>query len=143
MVEVIASNVGALGGGTQLNSDQAQQPIVCAVDIGTSSLKAGLIDSGGSLLEWAREPFDIEEHGPLETWPAESWWDAFVSAVRSFTRPEQISAVAVSGNGPTIVPMDEQGRALSAASLWINRRDRFIQGEPSFFLPKVAWIAEH
>ncbi|MFW5727565.1 MAG: xylulokinase [Spirochaetota bacterium] len=126
-----------------MNSDQAQQPIVCAVDIGTSSLKAGLIDSGGFLLEWAREPFDIEEHGPLETWPAETWWDAFVSAMRSFTRPERITAVAVSGNGPTIVPMDEQGRALSEASLWINRRDRFLQGEPSFFLPKVAWIAEH
>lgn len=122
--------------------DQAQQPIVCAVDIGTSSLKAGMIDSGGTLLAWARVPFELEEHGPLETWPAETWWDAFITALRSFPHPTKISAVAISGNGPTIVPVDAEGRSLSAASLWINRRDKFIQGEPSFFLPKIAWIAE-
>ena len=129
-------------GTASFDFDQAQQPIVCAVDIGTSSLKAGMIDAGGTLLAWARVPFELEEHGPLETWPAETWWDAFITALRSFPHPTQISAVAISGNGPTIVPVDAQGRSLSAASLWINRRDKFIQGEPSFFLPKIAWIAE-
>ncbi len=123
--------------------DQAQRPIVCAVDIGTSSLKAGLIDSGGSLLAWARVPFEIEEHGPLETWPADSWWQAFVSALHTFQHPELIAAVAISGNGPTVVPIGPQGEALSEASLWINRRDKFLAGQSSFFLPKIAWIAEH
>jgi len=130
-------------GSGSTNISQAEQPIVCAADLGTSSLKAGLIDAGGTLLEWVRVPFNIENSKPLETWPPELWWNAFISALSSFSQPGKIAAVAISGNGPTVVPLDAEGRPLSEASLWINKRDKGISGEPSFFLPKVAWLAAH
>jgi len=127
----------------QIEINKAVGPIACAVDVGTSSLKAGLIDAGGSLIEWARVPFELEGQGPLETWPAESWWDALLSALHSFSEPSCIAAIAISGNGPTIVPIDRNGKTLSEASLWINKRDRAVPEEPSFFLPKVGWLAQN
>ncbi|HKK64310.1 MAG TPA: FGGY-family carbohydrate kinase, partial [Clostridia bacterium] len=51
--------------------------------------------------------------------------------------------IAISGNGPTIVPIDRNGKTLSEASLWINKRDRAVPEEPSFFLPKVGWLAQN
>ncbi|MCF7916133.1 MAG: FGGY-family carbohydrate kinase [Spirochaetaceae bacterium] len=123
--------------------NKAKRPLVCAVDVGTSSLKAGLIDAGGSLIEWARVPFELEGQGPLETWPAEAWWDALLSALHSFSKPSLIAALAISGHGPTIVPIDRNGKTLSEASLWINKRDKAVPGEPSFFLPKVSWLAQN
>ncbi len=113
------------------------------VDVGTSSLKAGVIDVEGNLLNWTRVPFSTNRRGPLETQPTEMWLDALKKALSGFSERPNIRVIAISGNGPTIVPLDAKGLPLDEASLWLNRRDSRISGESSFFLPKIAWIAEH
>ncbi|MDI9387592.1 MAG: hypothetical protein QM387_08450, partial [Spirochaetota bacterium] len=53
-----------------------QSPItVLSIDIGTSSLKAGLIDTTGSLLAFERERFSKEK-------PETMWLDAFLICVK-------------------------------------------------------------
>ncbi|MCL1929345.1 MAG: FGGY-family carbohydrate kinase [Treponema sp.] len=74
---------------------------LCA-DLGTSSLKAALIDSVGSLHGFARVYYACQES-------AASWFDAFLSAVdklgTSSTALVPVSAIVISGNGPTLVPV--------------------------------------
>lgn len=74
-----------------------------AIDIGTSSLKAALIDVSGSVLAHARVRFP---HAKREV---AHWTAAFDEAVTALARREPalvsrnaISAISISGNGPTL-----------------------------------------
>jgi xylulokinase len=117
--------------------------LALSVDVGTSSMKAGLIDGEGKLLNWARFPFRIKEKGPLETQPPQQWREALKKILLGFSEKKYINVIAISGNGPTIVPVDAGGAPLEEASLWLNRREIRIPGQVSFFLPRIAWILSH
>jgi xylulokinase len=69
---------------------------------------------------------------------------------RASDRDGGIEAVVVSGNGPTLVPVDGKGTPLDFAMTWMDRRgveearliarltDRYV--DPTFYLPKALWI---
>lgn len=85
---------------------------VLAVDIGTSSLKAALIDAGGTVIASVRRRFPASPRIPLH------WTEAFRAAadalVDAASREKadaraNIVAVAVSGNGPTLVASSPRG----------------------------------
>ena len=55
-----------------------------------------------------------------------------------------LDAVTLSGNGPTIVPVADDGTPIQDALLWLDERASRRPDQPSFFLPKVEWVrAEH
>jgi len=116
--------------------------VIIAVDVGTSSLKAGAVDERGKLLNWVRVPLIDGSEGPLETQSVSIWLEALRTAFRRLPEGKRAAALAISGNGPTIVPVDARGNALDEASLWLNKNDVRIEGQPSFFLPKIAWLAQ-
>ena len=100
--------------------------LVLSVDIGTSSLKAALFDRKGTV--WA----DTRCRFPRGTRTARHWTDAFIEAVCALTssltandplsaRPE-IVAISVSGNGPTLVSLDQKG---NPGSLLLSGTKRF------------------
>lgn len=122
------------------NEASRSEPLVIAMDVGTSSLKAGVVDPRGTLLQYTRIPFNLKQDGPLETQSTDIWIEGLKAAVREFGDTSGVAAVAISGNGPTVVPVDERGIPLDEASLWLNKRDERIEGQSSFFLPKIAWI---
>ena len=126
---------------SQRSQEYSDGPVV-AVDVGTSSLKAGVVSPQGELLEYRRVPFELAQSKPLETEAVDVWLRAMKTAFGSFRRISSVSAVALSGNGPTIVPVGRDGRVLDEASLWLNRRESRLAGAHSFFLPKIAWIKE-
>lgn len=85
---------------------------VLAVDIGTSSIKAALIDAGGTVIASVRRRFPASPRIPLH------WTEAFRAAadalVDAASREKadaraNIVAVAVSGNGPTLVASSPRG----------------------------------
>lgn len=115
--------------------------LVLAIDIGTSSLKAGLIDQNGSLVRLARDTVFLGRE-EIQDWNAELWVARLAELVSSLPSRGEIVAVAVSGNGPTIVPVDKKGRALSPTLLWLDEREEGISGQKSYFLPKVAWLRD-
>jgi len=106
--------------------------VLCA-DIGTTSLKAGLVDGGGKVIAVSQQTF---EH-PDAVQAALSWLPALCRAVREMTTEDTpvICAVCISGNGPTIV--SEDGTTL----LWnapVPQSD--ISGTPavrSLFIPRL------
>ena len=57
------------------------EPIILAVDLGTSGMKVALITVSGKVLGWETEPIQLMHtpDGGVEQSPDE-WWGAFLSA---------------------------------------------------------------
>lgn len=124
--------------------------LALAVDIGTSSIKGAVIDTSGRDLRHARVPFsDIRaEEGSLEAgglWDPGRWERGFIELLKRLFPggAAAVDGISISGNGPSVVPLGPDGRPCAGALLWHDRRERRLGGDPSFFLPKMAWFLEH
>jgi len=107
-------------------------------------MKGGLLDPSGRLLAFAHLSLADTGADTFEHWNPRAWKDGFArlcATLRNKSPRTAVEAVVFSGNGPTLVPLDENGRAMENAYMWLDGRSRRLEGEPSFFLPKAAWIA--
>jgi len=124
------------------------------VDVGSSQVKAGLVSEEGRLLSSARRPVRIiHGEGPNEhETEAGEWVEAAFEAMAETLQGQAAPrALAVSGNGPTLVALDAAGRPLGRALSWMDRRASSeaalvsrLAGLPidaSFYLPKALWFA--
>jgi xylulokinase len=128
--------------------------VILGVDVGTTSLKAGLFGNDGAVLGRAEVPVHLSDRDdPLhhEADP-NNWLSALgmVAAQLEVSGRRGLEAVVVSGNGPTLVPVGARGRPLDFAMTWMDRRgveEARLVGEvtgryvdPTFYLPKAYWI---
>jgi xylulokinase len=131
--------------------------MILAYDIGTSFLKAALVSIGGNVIARAQVPVrqavcaDPSRH---ET-DANTWLSgmALATAQLGLRDRGRIRAVVVSANGPTLVPVGENGEPLDFAMTWMDRRaeeeaDLIAEFsdtplDASFYLPKAFWIMRH
>lgn len=77
---------------------------VLAVDIGTSSLKAALVDADGTIRASARCRF------PERRRTAADWIDALAEAFARLEPGASLAAIAISGNGPSLASVDRKDR---------------------------------
>ena len=128
-------------------------PYLC-FDIGSSSLKSAVVSEDGKLLGLARRPVPLAygDDGAHEADP-DGWVDAMLSAgaeASALARSAgglEIRALAVSGNGPTLLATDASGAPLGPALSWLDRRAvreaeevSALAGkpiDPTFYLPKA------
>jgi xylulokinase len=135
--------------------------MILAVDIGTSSVKAGLFDRKGSCLALDSRPVEpLASRDPVaHEVNAGSWTAALAALVPALiaaaggANSGAVECVAVSGNGPTLVPVDASGEPLAPAVTWMDRRaveeavlagkaaGRFL--DPTYNLPKALWFKRH
>ena len=117
-----------------------KEECLLALDIGTSSLKAGLITKDGQVLSMT----SVAYSAPENRFVAEGWIWALKAAVDKMMPVEgaQIKALAISGNGPTLV--SESGLTLRwneypAARLNIDETspDQAHEFAHSIFLPRI------
>ena len=112
--------------------------LILTADIGSSSLKAALIDPDGRLKAIGRAVYD--QKPPC----AEDWERAFtitLKALNSQAPDCQIVAVCFSGNGPTLVPVTSDGKSLPPVYWNKTKATASVQAErPSLFLPHVSWF---
>jgi xylulokinase len=106
------------------------------LDLGTSSVKAGLYDQTGQELVVVREPLSIQtpEPGWTEQDPHE-WWSGVQKVVRGLVSESgaaSVRGVGLSGQCPGHVLVDLTGEPLGPAIIW---RDRRAQEE-------AAWLAQ-
>jgi xylulokinase len=138
------------------------------VDLGTSSVKAVLLDAHGRMLHWTDEEYPISN--PSSDWAEqdpETWLQATVHVVRRLMELSQIPASQVVGLGLAgqmhgLVCVDAAGQALRPAIIWADRRSKAqlqrLQaqiglerlagwtGNPlatGFMLPSWVWLTEH
>jgi xylulokinase len=126
-------------------------------DIGSSSVKAAVVSEEGRLLGFGRSLSPLS-HGPDGAHEADplAWIEAAydsgrraIAAARSSPDPRgaEIRAIAVSGNGPTLLAADADGSPIGPALSWMDRRAASeaeevsrIAGFPidaGFYLPKA------
>jgi xylulokinase len=136
------------------------------IDLGTSAVKAIVVDELDHVLCQASAPLDISR--PQTLWSEqnpEDWWAATDAAMTSLAQghPELVSGVECIGlsgqmHGATL--LDASERPLRPAILWNDGRSeaeclaleaavpesRAITGNlamPGFTAPKLAWVREH
>jgi xylulokinase len=137
--------------------------LLLGIDIGTTGLKALLIDKKGRVAGSEREEYPLLT--PKPGWaeqPPQDWWKAAVRAVKRLTGslkdPSGIAAVGLSGQMHGLVPLDAGDRPLRPAILWCDQRtvkecavidkklgSRLIEtaSNPAlagFTLPKILWL---
>lgn len=140
-------------------------PILVAVDIGTSACKVAAFSRSGSLLASESRGYALltPRPGYVEQDPND-WWDATADALRAVTGAvdaEAICGVGVSGQSWSAVPVDEDGIVLANCPTWMDTRAqalcdgviREIGGErlfevggnrfaPTYTLPKLLWFRQ-
>ena len=122
-------------------------PCTLSIDIGTSAMKGGVISITGNLISFCRIP--LADTGSIDflDWDGSVWDKTLKSLISQLSKKISlgildIKAVVISGNGPTIVPVGEHGQIVGKTHLWLDKREKRIAGEKSFFLPAAAWIKE-
>jgi len=106
---------------------------VLALDLGTSSCKGAIYDATGALVAEASQGYPVQRPAPswVEQDP-EHWWEAASIVCRRLLERApagNVAAVGLSGQVPTMVMVDAEGRALTPAISWQDRRsDREAAG---------------
>lgn len=133
------------------------------VDIGTSSVKALLLDDRGLIVAQATEALEVSRPAPgFSEQDPESWWAATVKAVRALPSEQRarVQGLGLSGQMHGATLLDRRDRPLRPAILWndgrsaeecleLERREpaaRAITGNiimPGFTAPKLLWVARH
>jgi xylulokinase len=139
---------------------------LAAIDIGTTGVRAAVVDAYGHVLADASAPLTPQH--PEPRWAeadAEAWWGAACTLLRRIGAEQSltgIAAVGVTGQAPTALLVDGRGRPLRPAVLWLDLRaqaearalqDALGDGaaealggnrlHPYYLGPKLAWLRAH
>jgi xylulokinase len=112
---------------------------VLAIDIGTSSIKAAIINNNGELLSWGRSAF-VESRMSEQGWNTEIWPETLKKVLKRIEGLHKTDAVVVSGNGPTLISLRGDGSYSDDPYLWMDKRKTPVKGMDSFYLPAVLWM---
>jgi xylulokinase len=136
------------------------------IDVGTTGVRAAILDGAGTRLADAAQACPHERPAPgYAEADAERWWMttcAVLAQVGAQSPLGAVDAIAVTGQAPTAVLVDGEGRPLRPAILWLDVRAaaearaidealgpggaRAIGGNrmhPYFLGPKLAWLHDH
>ena len=146
-----------------MNQTAAATPALLGIDLGTSSVKAVVMDLAGAPVAQATAeyPVDNPHAGWAETDP-ELWWSAIITAVRRAVTAADapITCIGLSGQMHGVVPADAAGNPVRPAMLWADSRalDQLAvyrelpEGtrsrlanpfSPGMAGPMLAWLAAH
>jgi FGGY-family pentulose kinase len=139
---------------------------ILAIDVGTESLRAGLVDTQGRIA--AEVAFAYPTHYPHPQWAEqdpEIWWLAAKSAVpaclhKAGVSASQVAAIGLDAFASTMVVADQDGKPLRPAILWMDARAslearqieatadpvlRYGGGQESveWMLPRILWLKRH
>lgn len=136
------------------------------IDVGTSSVKAVLLDPSQAVLAEASLPLTVSRPKPLwSEQDPEDWWQATLGAVAAVraSAPEAfagVAAIGLSGQMHGAVLLDGDHQVLRPAIIWNDGRSEAQCAEllrrvpdfttraanipmPGFTAPKLVWVAEH
>ncbi len=140
--------------------------LLLAIDIGTESLRVGLINPQGEVLATARQAYPTRF--PQPHWAEQDpddWWRAAQAAVREClsragAAPTDVAAIGLDAFASTLVVCDANGRPLRPAILWMDGRAtaeaeaiehtgdpvlKYGGGQESveWMLPRLLWLKRH
>ena len=96
---------------------------ILAIDIGTQSLRAGVLDGQLNILERQQVPLTVRvSRGTHAEMDGEEIWSALVTACRKLHLRDKVEAVVLSTLCPSLLPMDGSGHPLHPIILHLDRR---------------------
>jgi sugar (pentulose or hexulose) kinase len=116
-----------------------REDLLLAVDVGTQSTRAALVDTSGTILDLVKipiEPYFSERPGWAEQHP-EVYWNVLRDTLRQIVQraaargpaePERIAALAIGTQRATYVNVDRDGKPLRPAIVWLDQRKASIDG---------------
>ena len=133
------------------------------IDIGTSGVKAVLVDERGAIVAQASDSLEVSRPAPgFSEQDPQAWWRATVNAVHGLPAVPRsgVQAVGLSGQMHGATLLDAEDRPLRPAILWNDGRSslecidlehrepesRAITGNimmPGFTAPKLLWVSRH
>jgi xylulokinase len=137
--------------------------VYLGIDIGTSSVKAVLLDERGASVGHTSVPLEVSRPQPgFSEQDPQQWWEATVKAVGALPAKLRaaVRAVGLSGQMHGATLLDAEDRVLRPAILWNDGRSahecveleqrepeaRAITGNimmPGFTAPKLLWVSRH
>jgi FGGY-family pentulose kinase len=143
-----------------------EKPYVFAIDGGTASIRVGIFDAKGKPIVFSVKEYstNFPKPGWAEQDPDE-WWRCLVEGARESLQkgkvdPKDIAAISVDGTSSTVVCLDEKGKHLRSALLWMDNRSS-LQSQKIFktnhpvlkrsqagvsaewMIPKLLWLKEN
>ncbi|NLX23610.1 MAG: xylulokinase, partial [Phycisphaerae bacterium] len=143
--------------------------LLCGIDIGTSATKTLLCTGDGRVLATASVEYPV--YAPRPGWSEQEptdWWKATVKGIAAVCRkarkkPEQITAIGLSGQMHGSVFVNRAGKSLRRALLWNDQRtarecekiEELAGGRAAlidmvsnvaltgFTAPKILWVRKH
>ena len=133
------------------------------IDIGTSAVKAVLVDEDQIIVEQASAALNVDR--PHRLWSEQkpaAWWDATVEAVKTLSAHKRsgVKAIGLSGQMHGATCLDKDDKVLRPAILWNDGRSQAectqmmadmpslskVTGNlamPGFTAPKLQWMRKH
>jgi xylulokinase len=145
-----------------------KRPLIMGLDLGTTGVKAGVIDASGRVL--ATSTVEYATSTPRPGWAEQDpsdWWGASAVAMRAALSSPEVSAddvvgIGVSGQMHGSVFLDEAREVVRPCILWCDQRterqchritERIGAGNlarlvgnpalPGFTAPKILWLEEN
>ncbi len=143
-----------------------RRDLFLAIDVGTGSCRAALVDAGGRIHSIAHHEHDqiVPRHGWSEQRPA-AWWEGTVASIRAVLAEvpgaaDRVASICACGQMHGAVLADAEGRLTrETAPLWNDKRtgpqvERFTAAAEALALTanapapawpafKLQWLMEH
>jgi xylulokinase len=117
-------------------------PAFLGLDLGTSSVKALLVDADGGAVASAEERLELIAAHPLQAeQDGEAWWAATVAAIRACLAAapaSRVRAIGLTGQKHALLPLDDEHRPLRPAFLWADGRAHEEAAEMRSVFPAIA-----
>ncbi|MBW4933070.1 FGGY-family carbohydrate kinase [Marinobacter sp. F4206] len=128
------------------------EPLILAIDNGTQSVRALLFDKRGNLVGKGKQeldPYFSEQPGWAEQHP-DYFWENLGKACKTLwegteANPAQVAGVTVTTQRGTVINLDENGKPLRPAIIWLDQRHAQVDGPvkgPWGWLFKLARLEE-
>ncbi len=141
-------------------------PYLMGIDFGTGGARVGIFDREGTAVIFQATEWDTEF--PRSGWAEQNpddWWKCLVTSTKkaldeSGVSPEEIAGISVDTTGSTVVALDERGKHLRPAIMWMDLRaaeqaqkisdsndpalkySGYSAVSAEWGLPKVLWLKE-
>ncbi len=124
---------------------QASNPLILAIDLGTTACKVGLVTPNGQVVAYVHEADATPTHfgpgGKAEQDPAD-WWAVITRNVRRLLEDSNIDKTRIVGLGVSThwsgtVAVDAAGRPLGNAIIWMDSRGAPYVSEITHGFPKI------
>ncbi|MBE0600545.1 MAG: hypothetical protein IH607_02070 [Firmicutes bacterium] len=119
---------------------------ILSLDLGTTAVKVAIVDLDGKMLATSTQEYKLLTPDTFSVeLPVETYWDAFQTGLaeallKSGVSGDSLACMGISAQGETVILLDEQGKPLRNAIVWMdNRAQKEADELAKQFPPEVVY----